>query len=70
MRADSPYKTIDDVRSTKEPPKCGTTGTSNMGYFVPKLLEESIGATFAVETGYQGGSEVDLASISTVPAIG
>jgi tripartite-type tricarboxylate transporter receptor subunit TctC len=49
------------VRNAKEPPKCGTTGTSNMGYFVPKLLNETIGAKFNVIAGYQGGSEVDLA---------
>jgi tripartite-type tricarboxylate transporter receptor subunit TctC len=61
MRADSLYKSIEDVRSAKEPPKCGTTGTSNMGYFVPKLLEETIGAKFNVISGYQGGSEIDLA---------
>lgn len=61
MRADSPFKTIEDVRSAKEPPKCGTTGTSNMGYFVPKLLEETVGARFNVVAGYQGGSEIDLA---------
>jgi tripartite-type tricarboxylate transporter receptor subunit TctC len=61
MRADSPYKTIEDVRSAKEPPKCGTTGTGNMGYLVPKLLEETLGAKFNVVPGYQGGSEIDLA---------
>ena len=61
MRADSPFKSIEDVRGAKEPPKCGTTGTSNMGYFVPKLLEETVGARFNVVAGYQGGSEIDLA---------
>jgi tripartite-type tricarboxylate transporter receptor subunit TctC len=61
MRADSPFKTIEDVRSAKEPPKCGTTGTSNMGYFVPKLLETTVGAKFNVVSGYRGGSEIDLA---------
>ena len=61
MWANSPYKTIHDVRSASVPPKCGTTGTSNMGYFVPKLLKETIGAKFNVIAGYQGGSEVDLA---------
>ena len=61
MRADSPYKTIADVRTAKEPPKCGTTGMSNMGYFVPKLLEETVGAKFNVIAGYQGGNEIDLA---------
>ena len=61
MRADSPFKTIEDVRSAQEPPKCGTTGTSNMGYFVPKLLEATVAAKFNVVSGYRGGSEIDLA---------
>ncbi|HEU5462740.1 MAG TPA: tripartite tricarboxylate transporter substrate-binding protein [Candidatus Binatia bacterium] len=61
IRADSPFKTIEDVRTAKEPPKCGTTGMSNMGYFVPKLLEETVGAKFNVVAGYQGGNEIDLA---------
>lgn len=60
MRADSPFKTIEDVRNAMEPPKCGTTGMSNMGYFVPKLLEETVGAKFNVVAGYQGGNEIDL----------
>ena len=60
MRADTPFKTIEDVRTAKEPPKCGTTGLSNMGYFVPKLLEETVGAKFSVVSGYQGGNEIDL----------
>ena len=60
MRADTPFKTIEDVRNAKEPPKCGTTGLSNMGYFVPKLLEETVGAKFNVIAGYQGGNEIDL----------
>jgi hypothetical protein len=33
---------------------------SNMGYFVPKLLEETVGARFNVVAGYQGGNEIDL----------
>jgi tripartite-type tricarboxylate transporter receptor subunit TctC len=61
MRADTPYKTIDDVRNAKEPPKCGTTGVSNSGYVVPKLLEETTGAKFNVVLGYQGGGAIDLA---------
>ena len=60
MRADAPFKSIEDVRNAKEPPKCGTTGMSNMGYFVPKLLEETVGARFNVVAGYQGGNEIDL----------
>ena len=60
MRADAPFKSIEDVRNAKEAPKCGTTGMSNMGYFVPKLLEETVGAKFNVIAGYQGGNEIDL----------
>ncbi len=59
MRADSPFKTIEDVRTAKEPPKCGTTGLGNMGNLVPKLLEETIGAKFNMVSGYQGGNEID-----------
>jgi hypothetical protein len=32
-----------------------------MGYFVLKLLEETIAAKFNVVSGYQGGNEIDLA---------
>jgi len=61
MRADTLYKTIEDVRNAKEPPKCGSTGISNSAYVVPKLLEETVGAKFNVVLGYQGGSAIDLA---------
>jgi len=61
MRTDAPFNTIEDVRSAKEPPKCGATGTGTTGYLVPRLLEETIGAKFNIVTGYKGGNEVDLA---------
>jgi tripartite-type tricarboxylate transporter receptor subunit TctC len=61
MRADSPYKTMDDVRSAKEPPKCGAQGTSDTAYYLPKLFEETLGTKFNLVTGYPGGPEIDLA---------
>ena len=61
MRADSPYKSIEDVRNTKEPPKCGSTGPSSTGNYLPKLLNEILGTKFQVVSGYQGGTDVDLA---------
>lgn len=61
MRADSPYKTIEDVRKAAPPPKCGATGTGTSEYHMPKLFEETLGAKFNMVTGYQGGSEIDLA---------
>lgn len=61
MRADSPYKTIDDVLKNPQPPKCGATGTSSTAYWVPKLLDEVIKTKFEVVLGYQAGQDIDLA---------
>jgi tripartite-type tricarboxylate transporter receptor subunit TctC len=61
MRADTPYKTIEDVRSAKEPPRCGAQGTSDSAYYLPKLFEETIGTKFNLVQGYPGGPEIDLA---------
>lgn len=61
MRADTPYKTIEDIRNAKEPPKCGATGTASTGYYMPKLLEEVIGTKFTIVTGYLGGTDIELA---------
>jgi putative tricarboxylic transport membrane protein len=43
MRADSPYKTIDDVRNAKEPPKCGSTGMSNSVTSCPNSSRKQLG---------------------------
>ena len=61
MSSNTPYKTIDDVRKAKEPPKCSATSTGTSGHFIPKLLDEALGAKFNVVMGYQGGAEQDLA---------
>ncbi len=61
MRADSPYKSMDDVRNAKEPPKCGSQSTAETAYFLPKLFEEALGTKFNIVSGYPGGPEIDLA---------
>ncbi len=61
MWANTPYRTIHDVRTATVPPKCGVTGTGNTGYYLPKLLEQAIGARFQLVTGYQGGADIELA---------
>jgi tripartite-type tricarboxylate transporter receptor subunit TctC len=61
MRADTPYKSIEDVRNAKEPPRCGAQGTSDSAYYLPKLFEELIGTKFNLVQGYPGGPEIDLA---------
>lgn len=61
MRSDTPYKTFDDVRKASTPPKCGATGVTSTGYYLPKLVEEATGAKFNIVSGYQAGQDVDLA---------
>ena len=61
MNSNTPYKTIDDVRKAKDAPKCSATSTGTSGHFIPKLLEEAVGAKFTIVMGYQGGAEQDLA---------
>ena len=61
MRSDTPYKTIEDVRSASQAPKCGATGATSTGYYMPKLVEETTGVKFDIVSGYQAGQDIDLA---------
>ena len=61
MRADSPYRSIDDIRAAKEPPKCGSTGTAGTDYILTRLLQETLGLKINTVLGYPGGSEIDIA---------
>jgi tripartite-type tricarboxylate transporter receptor subunit TctC len=61
FRADSPIKSLADIIKASEPPKCGSTGTASTGYLLAKLLDEAFNAKLNTVTGYQGGSEIDVA---------
>jgi tripartite-type tricarboxylate transporter receptor subunit TctC len=61
MRADSPYKSIEDVVRASPPPKCGSTGTTSTAYYIPKLLDQTIGTNFEIVLGYKTGTDIDLA---------
>jgi tripartite-type tricarboxylate transporter receptor subunit TctC len=61
IRADTPYRTVEDLRNAKEPPRCGSSGTGTTGYYIPRLLEEVLDIKTRIVSGYQGGSEIDLA---------
>jgi tripartite-type tricarboxylate transporter receptor subunit TctC len=61
MRSDSPYKSIEDVIKASTPPKCGATGTTSTAYYVPKLLDQTIGTNFEIILGYKTGTDIDLA---------
>jgi len=61
MRAEAPWKSIEDVANSKEPPKCGSTGTSDLTTIVNNVVEETLGVKFQEVRGYPGGVEIDLA---------
>lgn len=61
MRADTSYKSVEDVRKAATAPKCGSTGVASTGYYMPKLMEEVLGAKFDIVSGYQSGQDIDLA---------
>jgi len=62
MRADAPYKSIADIRASKEPPKCGSTGTVSSDFILARMLEDTL-PPLKINTvlGYPGGSEIDIA---------
>jgi len=61
MRADAPYKSLEDIRKAAVAPRCAATGTASATYYFPKLLEEVLALKFNIVTGYAGGAEADLA---------
>jgi len=61
MRADGPYKTLEDIRKATEPPRCATQARTTLSYFFPKLIEEGLGLKVNLVAGYGGGGEMNLA---------
>lgn len=61
MKADAPWKSIEDVLNSKDVPKCGATGTSDLTSILTNILRETLGAKFQDIRGYPGGVEIDLA---------
>lgn len=61
MRADTAFKSVEDLRNAKEPAKCGSTGTGSTGHYIPRLLEETLGIKTHIVSGYPGASDIELA---------
>jgi tripartite-type tricarboxylate transporter receptor subunit TctC len=61
MKADAPWKSIDDMINPKDAPKCGATGTSDLTTIMSNILEETLGVKIQEVRGYPGGVEIDLA---------
>jgi tripartite-type tricarboxylate transporter receptor subunit TctC len=61
IRADTPYKTLEDLRNAVDPPKCGATGLGTAAYYFPRFLQEAFGLKLAMVPGYQGAADANLA---------
>jgi tripartite-type tricarboxylate transporter receptor subunit TctC len=61
IRADTPYKTLEDLRQAAEPPKCGATGLGTAAYYFPRFLQDAFGLKLAMVPGYQGAADANLA---------
>src|SRR4029453_11702875 len=58
MKADAPWKSVEDILSSTELPKCGATGTSDLTTIVLNILEETLGLKANNVKGYPGGVEI------------
>ena len=61
MKADAPWKSVEDILAAKEAPKCGATGSSDLTTILMNILGDTLGAKFHEVRGYPGGVEIDLA---------
>ena len=61
MRADTGIKSVGDIVRAKQPPSCGGSGTTSSDYIVARILDLAVGAKINSVSGYQGGSDADLA---------
>ena len=61
MRADTPYKSVDDVRKAWKRPSAAPRAPAPLNTFCPSSWKKSLGAKFSIVTGYPGGQDIDLA---------
>jgi len=61
IAGNTPYKSIRELVNAGQSLKCGASGTTSTGYYIPKLVNEIFGAKVQNVTGYGGGAELDLA---------
>jgi len=61
MLTDSPYTSIDAIRSAKRPPNIGYSGTGSSYYQFPRLLNAVLDLNIKLIGGYAGTSPIKLA---------
>jgi tripartite-type tricarboxylate transporter receptor subunit TctC len=61
MRADAPYKTMQEIKESSAAPVCGAGEVTSTGYYLPKLFGETLGTKFKIVGGFREGPDVDSA---------
>ena len=61
MRADTGIKTLEDMRTVADTPRCGSTGIGSAAYYFPRLLQDTFGLKLTIVPGYPGAADVNLA---------
>jgi len=61
MKADTPWKSIEDFFAAIEVPRCGATGSVDPTSIVVNAMHEALGTKVKIVRGYPGGPEIDLA---------
>ena len=61
IRADTGIKTLEDMRTVADTPRCGSTGIGSAAYYFPRLLQDTFGLKLTIVPGYPGAADVNLA---------
>jgi tripartite-type tricarboxylate transporter receptor subunit TctC len=61
IRADLPYKSIEDLKKADKPIVIGATGPGANTYDFPVLLKEFLGLNFKIVSGYSSSADIMLA---------
>jgi tripartite-type tricarboxylate transporter receptor subunit TctC len=59
-RSDTPYTSIDAIRTAKAPPRFGTSGTGSISYVFASLMEKVLDLKIKHVTGFRSGRDTDL----------
>src|SRR3972149_11220897 len=61
IRADTGYKSVDDVRMLPDSLLCAESGIGSRNYAYIRLIEDVFGAKFKPVVGYKGSGDMNLA---------
>ena len=61
IRADTPYKSFEDIRKVPGQIRCGAGNRGSSSYYIPKIVEDITGVRFNMVTGYPGTADANLA---------